>query len=94
MIEDDLYKHVLIRPAIDHVADKLQIVSGFATANLVDKHLNDLKAIGVKTSVDLVVGMARTEGVPLAHHNGFCSRTRTERKRLGKVTRLARYISP
>lgn len=77
MIENDLYNHVLLHPAHEHMADKLQIVSGFATANLVDKHLNDLKEIGTKTGVDLVVGMARTEGVPLAHHNGFCTLTKT-----------------
>ena len=77
MIKDDLFRHVLIRPAVEERADRLLVVSGFATASLADRHLSTLKDLGVSPSVDLIVGMARTEGIPLGHHNGFCNLTDT-----------------
>ena len=75
MIEKNLYNAVLIEPALIHKADRLNIVSGFATASLADRHCENLKQYNCDTRVDLVIGMARREGIPLAHHNGFCSLT-------------------
>ena len=44
MISNDLYNQVLIKPSEDG-ADKLQIISGYATSAMAFHHLEELKSI-------------------------------------------------
>ena len=42
MLKDDLFREVLIAPATEPSTDCLQIVSGFATAGMADRHMEQL----------------------------------------------------
>ncbi len=65
MITKDLFQEVLVRP-IEEGATDLFIVSGYATASMVHRHLNEpaIKQVGAK--VNLIYGMASVHGVSLA----------------------------
>lgn len=70
MISKELYKKVLIDPAKDG-ADKLFIVSGYATSAMAFHHLQDLKSINEEIVVKLIVGMCPSDGLSLSNHRGF-----------------------
>lgn len=70
LLTGNLYKPVLITPAIDG-ADTLKIVSGFASPAIALKHLHDLREQNKSVSIDLVFGMAKNNGVEMATHKGF-----------------------
>lgn len=69
MLTDELFNSVLIEPATKG-ANKLLIVSGFATANMADKHIKDLTERDTTVSISLIVGMARN-GVDKIQHRAF-----------------------
>ena len=72
MLTSDLFRRVLISPALKHPETRLQIVSGFATASMADRHLEYLAKRKAKTSVELIVGMTRKEGIEIAQHKALC----------------------
>ena len=65
MITANLFQEVLLNPA-DQGATELFIVSGFATASMAHRHLNEpaIKQRGIK--VNLIYGMASIHGVSMA----------------------------
>ena len=69
MLTEHLFHSVLIEPAT-RGADKLMIVSGFATANMVDRHIDHLKKISANISISLIVGMAK-QGIDKIQHRAF-----------------------
>lgn len=72
IISSDLFDSVLINP-LRAGADKLCIVSGYATANMVLRHVDfaSSKPLNKKFSIDLIVGMAVHDGMEKANHQGF-----------------------
>lgn len=78
MVTGRLFREVLIRPAALHGADQLRVVSGFATAGMVEHHLERLRdfhksgEVDVMPRVHLLVGMAMN-GLETAQHRAFCS---------------------
>ena len=63
MFVRDLFQRVLIEPA-EEGASRLLIVSGYATASMVDRHLRYLnKVIDTKFNIQLIYGMASVDGV-------------------------------
>lgn len=70
MLTEELFRKVLIEPALS--ATVLRIVSGFATANMADRHLEHLAKMDAKTSVELIVGMTRNVGIEIAQHKALC----------------------
>jgi len=66
MITTNLYERILMNPVING-ADKLYVVSGYASPAIVYKHLNDSE----KFSIDLIIGMAIRDGMRLWSHNAF-----------------------
>lgn len=67
MLNEDLFNKVLIEPA-KATADKIYIVSGFATPGMAYKHLFELPE---KVEIQLVVGMANKFGIPKIYHQEF-----------------------
>lgn len=69
MLTDDLFQKVLIAPAQDKSINRLQIVSGFATASMADRHMKALReSIGRAFHIDLIIGMAHRMGMQKTHH--------------------------
>ena len=78
MLTRDLFQKVLIEPAGQNGQSRLQIVSGFATASMAHRHLDELRRRGSVTSVDLIVGMANYVGVEKTQHLAFCELVRSQ----------------
>ncbi len=70
MLKDNLFENVLIKPAVEDGADRLLIVSGYATPNMVRWHLNTLADNNKNISVELIIGMVNHDGIErLDHHD-------------------------
>ena len=67
---NSVFKHILIDPALAK-ANRIKIISGFATANMVDRHMDHLHRQDVAIDIDLIVGMTPRSGIELTHHKGF-----------------------
>ena len=70
MIIENLFEQILVAPAGEG-ANELLVVSGYATANMAYRHLDEalVKRQGVR--VKLVYGMASRDGVSTADHESF-----------------------
>lgn len=71
MLTDKLFKRVLLEPAQEPGVDRLQIVSGFATASMAHRHLELLGHESAGIGIELVVGMTPKEGIALPNHRRF-----------------------
>ena len=71
MLINNLFENVLIEPVIQHDADRLLIVSGYATPSMADWHLSKLIEQNKQISVDLIVGMTKRDGIERAQHQGL-----------------------
>ena len=72
MIVKNLYQKILLDPAEKHSQRKILIVSGFATASMADRHMEDLNKLNERTSIDLIVGMTPEQGMEKTQHLGLC----------------------
>lgn len=70
MIISNLFDDVLVRPVING-ADRLVIVSGYATSAMAFHHLERIKNDCLSVKVDLIVGMCVQDGLSLSNHRGF-----------------------
>lgn len=71
LISQNLFDKVLIQP-FNEGADKLLIVSGYASANMVARHADFIKKATRKTvDIDLIVGMGVQDGLELKNHRAF-----------------------
>lgn len=81
MLTDRLFRDVLIRPAALEGADELLIVSGYATAGMVEQHIDRLQQLMREDRIDklprvsLVIGMAG-HGIEIVQHRGLCDLAR------------------
>jgi len=66
MITDNLYERVLIEPARQG-ADKLYVLSGYASPAMVYRHLRENNTL----SVALIIGMANRDGIGLGSHEAY-----------------------
>ena len=71
MLTDGLLEQVLLVPAQKEGANRLQIVSGFATASMAHYHLNRLGKASAGLDIELIVGMTPKEGITLPNHRRF-----------------------
>ena len=72
MIYKEMYNEVLIKPGREG-ADKLKIISGYATSAMVSDHLEDLHEKKLNVHISLLVGMCPSDGLSLSNHYGFQS---------------------
>lgn len=70
MIVDNLFESVLLEPARQS-GDALYIVSGYATATMVSRHMESLKRLRKQVRIELIVGMAIQDGLSEKDHSGF-----------------------
>lgn len=70
MIHNGLYKEVLIQPIIEG-ADKLKIISGYATSAMAFHHLEEIKSLKKDVDISLIVGMCPSDGLSISNHHGF-----------------------
>ncbi|MBN8575199.1 MAG: NgoFVII family restriction endonuclease [Candidatus Kapabacteria bacterium] len=70
MLSKNLFDEVLIQPA-HNGANKLYIVSGYATSAMAFHHLQYLRKNDYQVSVELIVGMCVADGLSESNHKGF-----------------------
>lgn len=70
MISEELFDKILLEPALQG-AEKLCIVSGFASAAMVSRHFEILNHYKKPINIELIVGMCPYEGISLSNHLGF-----------------------
>ena len=73
MINTNLYQEILVKPAELLGASELYIVSGYATASMAHRHLNEPVIKEGGTKIRLIYGMAPVDGVSLADDAMFTS---------------------
>ena len=71
IIDEDLFEIVLLHPLSKHNADRLTIVSGYASASMLSHHLAELNESGGNPMIDLTIGMASVDGIASAQHNAY-----------------------
>lgn len=72
LISDDLFSEVLVAPMRDG-CNQLCIVSGYATAAMVFRHLQYAKENEHDIKLSLLVGMCSRDGISESNHRGFKS---------------------
>ena len=70
MLTENLFEKILIEPA-EQSFDTLCIVSGYASATMVSRHLNRLSRGKREVRIELIVGMAIRDGISEKDHEGF-----------------------
>lgn len=72
MRTEDLFNKILVDPQ-KAGANRLCVVSGYATSAMVSYHLDklDTKQRRADLQIHLIVGMAGSDGLPLSYHRGF-----------------------
>lgn len=70
MIETDLFDDILVKPVTDG-ADKLCVVSGYATPGMASQHFDKINDLKLSLEVELLVGMCPLDGLAVTNHIGF-----------------------
>ena len=70
MLTENLFEKILIEPAEQNF-DTLYIVSGYASATMVSRHLDHLSRCKREVRIQLIVGMAIRDGISAKDHKGF-----------------------
>ncbi len=73
MIRDDIFERALIEPARDQQANKLYIVSGYASPAMVQTHFTKLDSLDLTVEINLIIGMAPLDAVNQINHFAFQS---------------------
>lgn len=74
LLIQNLYETALINPIVRKPAlNKLLIVSGYASSAMGFHHLNFLRDENKTPAIELIYGMAKTDGVKKSDHEGFIS---------------------
>ena len=74
LVSQSLFDYALMKPlSSSYKLDRLCIVSGYATHAMAARHLIETTKTGYNLNVDLIYGMAGTEGVRKTNHLGFLS---------------------
>ena len=71
MITDNLFNTLLVEPVSQNGANKLYVVSGYATSAMAFHHLENLRQSNVEIQVELIVGMCGQDGLSESDHKGF-----------------------
>ena len=75
MLTESLFEKVLIEPISEFNPDTLNIVSGYASPSMVERHFRKLVELDFPLQVNLIVGMTRNEGISGARHKSFVDAT-------------------
>lgn len=78
MLSENLFEEVLIKPVIEG-ADELKIISGYATASMASRHLEEITKLNENIKIKLLVGMTPKDGIAMGNHSGFLSILQSEK---------------
>jgi hypothetical protein len=68
MIIENLYNEILVNPIIENNVNELYIVSGYASATFLRRHLHEIQNLGIEDfRINLIVGMPSKK----SDHNAF-----------------------
>lgn len=70
MIIQNLYQEALINPILEG-ADKLNIISGYATSAMASRHIEEIKNCKKNIDISLLIGMSSKDGLSVSNHYGF-----------------------
>lgn len=70
MISENLYREVLLAPAMDG-ATELRIVSGYASAAMAHRHLRESEIRQNNVHIQLIYSMATTDGISQVDNSMF-----------------------
>ena len=74
VVSQNLFEHALMKPLVSSAKpDNLRIVSGYATHAMAARHLIEATSHGKTLNIDLIYGMAGSDGVSKINHLGFLS---------------------
>jgi len=76
MLTEGLFEKVLIEPVSKFNPDTLNIISGYASPTMVERHFQKLMKLNFPLQINLIVGMARIDGMTKARHQSFVDATR------------------
>lgn len=71
MITGNLFDSLLVDPVLQSGANKLFVVSGYATSAMAFHHIDNLRQRGAEIQVELIVGMCGQDGLSQSNHRGF-----------------------
>ena len=71
MLTRNLFETVLIRPAAEDGFDTLNIVSGYASPAMVDRHFREINKLNLSVNVNLIIGMTHRSGMSKDMHYAF-----------------------
>lgn len=71
MLTNDLINKILIEPARIDNGNTIYIVSGYASPNMLSKHLELLKESNRKVFIKLIIGMVKKDGLTNSSHELF-----------------------
>ena len=75
MLTEGLFEKVLIDPISEFNPDTLNIVSGYASPSMVERHFRELEKFDFSLKINLIIGMARSDGIAEARHQAFVNAT-------------------
>ena len=75
MLTENLFNEVLVQPIVDFSADTLNIISGYASPTMVERQFNELNSLGYNIQVNLIIGMAGSDGIAKKKHDAFVKAT-------------------
>ena len=68
MIIENLYNEILVKPIVESDVNELYIVSGYASATFLRRHLHEIESLGIENfRINLIVGMPSKK----SDHNAF-----------------------
>lgn len=70
VISENLFEKILLEP-MHQKANKLCVVSGYATAAMVFRHMQHANENGLNINLKLLVGMCPSDGLSESNHQGF-----------------------
>lgn len=74
VVSQSLFDYALMKPlSCSHKPDNLRVVSGYATHAMAARHLIETTKVGKSIDIDLIYGMAGSDGVSKINHLGFLS---------------------
>ena len=74
VVSQNLFDYALMKPLLSSLRpDNLRIVSGYATPAMAARHLIEATGKGKQLNIDLIYGMAGSDGVSKINHMGFLS---------------------
>ncbi|PKA10845.1 hypothetical protein CH372_17330 [Leptospira meyeri] len=71
MILNDLFNLTLIKPALELGGNNLFIVSGYASPNMVSRHIEKLKELNLSINIKLIIGMVKSDGLVKSSHESI-----------------------